>query len=740
MASEASSMIPPIHLQPPSVDFIDNRLPQHHGVFRNTNAHFNHMLQRYVSDKTPSTNEALVESNPNGQVTSELAPLCQMGDVGDPKKFWGLVFSDAMAAFITKYPDEPDGISKLGYSIRNQTTWKGINDQLHKAREVYDGSQKQFRGWCKRTMRKIGDNAAEPATNVISLIPNIEYVSPVLGAVQLLLNAYKVASEVREKVTSSFDETEVQELFNNAEVYVITFPDSSRIKDSTISLVVAVMKAIEDAIGFFLSKQIKRLFSVVYRGKKGYQEALLKRLEAIKTHSEKLIQQAQNAHMMYTQLGISAIRTEVQQFQRDTKQDSRQTKVVLNDIHQFSAEACNNVLIMLNDAEENKKRQMQILANQENILNRLAIMEEISRASTPVPQDPSITWQSQHIASFNAQFQLYAAPPVHYHTYLQPVQQPVVMQNGQIAWFDALADPYYPRPISPQRRVVNSSSILEILNIPLDLDSVDLQAVKDYSYRLPRKYHARAVQVTQTQEFRQWIVTPTSTRLLIHGDFSPHGLDSHRVSPLSFFCFLLVHMLRAREKYVTLVFFCGFHVEEEDSNVGGAAMMRSFIAQLLQQMGPGFIQLDMSSNLESIAKGHCDISQLCGLFVQLVRQQLPRDRTLVCIIDGIGDYETDELQGDMLAVVKTLLQFRKPVKQGHGAEQPSSSSHGDVKMLVTTPYSTEAVQELFLGEESDGDEDDLAFLTMESFPGVNDTVGIGMPALFMSRENSNDLD
>lgn len=736
MASESSSMIPPIHLQPPSVDFIDNQLPQHHGVFRNTNAHFDHMLQRYVSDTTSSNDQALVESDANGEATNELAPLCQMGDVGDPEKFWGLVFTDAMTAFVTKYPNEPDGISKLGYSIRSQTTWKGINDQLHKARQVYDGSQKQFRGWCKRTMRKIGDNAAEPATNIISLIPNIEYVSPVLGAVQLLLNAYKVASEVREKVTSSFDETEVQELFNNAEVYIITFPDSSRIKDSTIALVVAVMKAIEDAIGFFLSKQIKRLLSVVYRGKKGYQEALLKRLEAIKTHSEKLIQQAQNAHMMYTQLGISAIRTEVQQFQMDTKQDSKQTKVVLNDIHQFSAEACNNVLIMLNDAEENKKRQMQILANQENILNRLAIMEEISRASTPVPPDPSITWQSQHIASFNSQFQLYAAPPVHYHTYFQPIQQPVIMQKGQIAWFDALADPNYPRPISPQRRIVNSSSILEILIIPLNLDSVDLQTVKDYSYRLPRKYHARAVQVTQTREFRQWIVTPTSTRLLIHGDFSPHGLDSHRVSPLSFFCFLLVHMLRARERYITLVFFCGFHVEEEDGNVGGAAMMRSFIAQLLQQMGPSLIQLDMSTNLESIAKGDCDICQLCGLFVQLVRQQLPRDRTLVCIIDGIGDYETDELQGDMLAVMRTLLQFRKPAKQGHGAEQ---SSHGDMKVLVTTPFSTEAVQELFLGE-SDGDEDELAFLTMESFPDVNDTVGIGMPVLFMHRENSVDFD
>lgn len=424
----------------------------------------------------------------------------------------------------------------------------------------------------------------------------------------------------------------------------------------------------------------------------------------------------------------------------DTKQDAKQTKVALNDIHQFSAEACNNVLIMLNDAEENKKRQMQILANQESILNRLAIMEEISRASTPVPPDPSITWQSQHIASFNAQFQLIAAPPVHYHTYLQPVQQPVVMHNGQMAWFDALADPnyIYPRPTSPQRRIVNSSSILAMLNIPLDLDSVDLQAVKEHSYRLPRKYHARAVQVTQTREFRQWIVAPTSTRLLIHGEFPPHTLDWHRVSPLSFFCFLLVHMLRARERYVTLVFFCGFHVDEDDGNVGGAAIMRSFIAQLVHQIGPGFIQLDASFNLERVAQQDCDIAKLCDLFVHLVRQQLHRDRTLVCIIDGIGCYETDELEGDMLAVVKTLLQFRKGTHRGSGTEQ--SSHGGDVKVLVTTPFSTEAVQELFLSEERDGDEDGLPFLTMESFPDVNDTVGIGMPALFMRRENSDDFE
>lgn len=541
----------------------------------------------------------------------------------------------------------------------------------------------------------------------------------------------------------------------------------------------SVVKAVEDAIGFFLSKRgvlfppstgsnfqsftvnmslslakVKRAFSAVYRGNKGYQETLLKSLEAIKTNSEKLIQQAQSAHFMYTQFGLTAIRTgkhrlgvgkyrissnrvyiivEATRFHNHAKEQSSQTKIILDDIQQYSAEACNNVLIMLNDAEENKKRQMQIIANQETILNRLAIMEEISRTSTPVPPEPSLTWQNQHSASFNSQFQIGSIPP-HYNPFLQLAQQPNAMYNGQMAWFNGFSNATQQTSLSPQPRTISSSSILDMLNIPLDLDSVDIMAVKDYSYRLPRKYHTRAVQVTQTREFRHWIVTPTSTRLLIHGQFSPHNLDSRRISPLSFFCLLLVHMLRERERYITLVFFCGCHVEDEDENVGGAAIIRSFIAQLLQQVPFDFMPLDMTIDLDNIAKGDCDISQLCDLFVYLVRHQLRRDRTIVCIIDGIGDYETDELESDMLAVMRMLLQFRKAVGHGNGAEPP----HGDVKVLVTTPFTTEAVQELFLGEETD-DEENLPFLTMASFPDVNDTVGLRMPALFLNRQDSDEL-
>jgi hypothetical protein len=60
---------------------------------------------------------------------------------------------------------------------------------------------------------------------------------------------------VRDTVSSSLDDRNLEDLFGDVEVFLITFPDMSKIKDAAVSLVVSVMKAIEDAIGFFLSNQ-----------------------------------------------------------------------------------------------------------------------------------------------------------------------------------------------------------------------------------------------------------------------------------------------------------------------------------------------------------------------------------------------------------------------------------------------------------------------------------------------------
>lgn len=184
----AHPSIPSIHLQPPSVDFIDNRLPDFHDVFRDRDVRYDPVLRRYVENRaiTDGRVSDAGESLDNGQALVQSS--YSFGDVGHSEKFWGLIFPDAMEMFIQEYPNEPKQRDKSGYSIRTQTTWDGVNEQLHKAREVYDGTKQGFRGRCKRVFRKIGENTVEPAQNIIRLVPDIDYVSPVLGAVQLLLS------------------------------------------------------------------------------------------------------------------------------------------------------------------------------------------------------------------------------------------------------------------------------------------------------------------------------------------------------------------------------------------------------------------------------------------------------------------------------------------------------------------------------------------------------------------------
>lgn len=70
-----------------------------------------------------------------------------------------------------------------------------------------------------------------------------------------LIKAFTIASGVRETVSSSFEDRNLDDLFADVEVFLITFPDMSKVKDAAVSLVVSVMKAIEDAIGFFISNQ-----------------------------------------------------------------------------------------------------------------------------------------------------------------------------------------------------------------------------------------------------------------------------------------------------------------------------------------------------------------------------------------------------------------------------------------------------------------------------------------------------
>ncbi|PON27164.1 hypothetical protein TGAM01_v204113 [Trichoderma gamsii] len=734
--------IPSIHLQPPSVDFIDNRLPNFHDVFRDRDVHYDPVLRRYVENRTITDRSVSDAGERQDNSQALVQSSYSFGDVGDSEKFWGLIFPDAMKKFIKEYPNEPKQRDKSGYSIRTQTTWDGVNEQLHKAREVYDGTKQGFRGRCKRVFRRIGENTVEPAQNIIRLVPDIDYVSPVLGAVQLLLSAFTIASSVRETVASSLEDRGLDDLFADVEVFLITFPDMSKVKDAAVSLVVSVMKAIEDAIGFFISNQIIRAASAIGRGKTGYQKPLLESLGEIQKSSQKLIHQAQNAHFASTQMGLNAIWNDTGRLVMSQRMTGQAMEYLIDKVdrgYREGAQFYNTVHRLLLDAEESKKARDLSLQNKiASLEEKIASLEGSSRASTPGTPEHTQVWPNQQTpwVGYPPQFGSYL--PAYHNPWPGAFSPPEMIPGPSFSASSYsslpinLSHQYHtvsPPPPQPPR-IVSSSRLLDLLNIPLDLDKTDLDSVQDGSYRIPRKLRAQAEQVTRTMQFRDWIVTPSSRRLLIHGELPRQSLATWHVSPLSHFCAMMMHMLRARENYIPLVFFCGCHVEPEDGNIGAEAMMKSLLVQLLQQIPFAALTLDKSVDLNCLSESNCSVSKLCDLFVWLVQQQLTREYTLVCMVDGIGFYETDEFEPDVVVVMKMLLRLSGETSK---EDDDELLLRGDIKVLITTPSTTDAIQGLF--EDMDGSSE-MSFISMSGLPDINEYLDI--PEDLWNNEDSED--
>jgi hypothetical protein len=233
------------------------------------------------------------------------------------------------------------------------------------------------------------------------------------------------------------------------------------------------------------------------------------------------------------------------------------------------------------------------------------------------------------------------------------------------------------------------------------LDTHDLARISRLTYNIHPRERSRAQHLLQKRPFKAWMVGPRSRELLVHGDFADlAGAGGTRyASPLSVFCATVVTALRSRQVgggggggggggkaggggYVALVFFCGSHVEKSESP-GPAAMLRSFIAQLLSQTSIGATTgLESTFNIEGAKNG--EISSLCAIFNFLVNR-LPEQTKLFCIIDGVSYYEGNKFEADMLVTLRCLLEL---VAESAGARSA-------VKVLVTSPWATDRVRGLF---------------------------------------------
>ncbi len=319
---------------------------------------------------------------------------------------------------------------------------------------------------------------------------------------------------------------------------------------------------------------------------------------------------------------------------------------------------------------------------------RMRILAELRRQIKAIEEEGSPT-QSPQLSPHALHVDTSPQPPEQHPepwsdpqgVQLQPALSPQPPQqdtesggNPQVVQLEPtlIAEPFEEFP-----DVVYHSILMSLVNPNVD------EADTDWIFNKKELISKTSQRLVHSQQFEDWIVSPASRELFVQGD-SKQG-DAHYVSGLSHFCATLVQLLKNRDTYLPLVFFCGRHVEDDDLP-GPRAMIESLLDQCSRKRDFDEALLYREVDFEHAERG--DIWQQCALFERKVRQ-LPQGLTLVCIIDGIVHFETPGYEADVLEILKCILGIAR-----------DKSLATVIKVLVTSPVATEKAHLEFEDDDS----------------------------------------
>ncbi|KAI0117820.1 hypothetical protein GGR51DRAFT_268516 [Nemania sp. FL0031] len=302
--------------RPLAADFIDTRLQEYHPAFRDPPVYFDPIAQRYVPSSPVAamypasrrTQLGTLATSPPRPVTAEVNSMT----------FWDRIFPDAMRMFKKDHPQEPSGRESRGYSMRKEN-WRDVNAQLDKARRSYEGKKGSL-GFLKLRTRKVLENFAYPAQIATKVIPNGDISSPVLGVIEILVDAIRKAGDTRDAVLTKVDN--LQQTFEVIEVFTTIYPNDQNITGASIKLVSTILKAVEDVIGYFTEDQFKKAGIAILAGDQ-YQKSLKQSLDSIDDDSQSLLNQAQfsNAHIITQILRNTTESIEIQERMTNSMMD-----------------------------------------------------------------------------------------------------------------------------------------------------------------------------------------------------------------------------------------------------------------------------------------------------------------------------------------------------------------------------------------------------------------------------------
>ncbi|RYP92925.1 hypothetical protein DL770_000975 [Monosporascus sp. CRB-9-2] len=230
---------------------------------------------------------------------------------------------------------------------------------------------------------------------------------------------------------------------------------------------------------------------------------------------------------------------------------------------------------------------------------------------------------------------------------------------------------------------------------------MDTEAVIESGGAIPLRYRSSANRIVKSDAFYAWATSARSCELLIQGHVVADTEQARAAMSLA--SASIMQGLRGRARFVPLVFFCGRHVEYDDELTGGSAMIRSMMAQLLQQHFTNATFRKKEVHLEALED--VDIDIVCELFGWLVRH-LPQNMTVTCVLDDVSCYGNRRYEADMWRVIEFLLGLAR-----------DESLPPAVKVLATCPAGTVYVHKLFK-------QDGSAILSVEGLPPMGEELGM----------------
>lgn len=172
-------------------------------------------------------------------------------------------------------------------------------------------------------------------------------------------------------------------------------------------------------------------------------------------------------------------------------------------------------------------------------------------------------------------------------------------------------------------------------------------------FAMDREEQIRAEWLMANKDISHWFRSARPRTRLINGN---HNLD--RITPLSFFCAMLVQSLKPIEPVIVLSHFCGLHTAGEDlaeEQPGSSGLIRSLLTQLLEQWRFGeftCLSQAFADQLKNKSPGILPHDQRHVLWELITA--LPPATPLFIIIDGINFYEIDAFSAETKKMIKEL--------------------------------------------------------------------------------------